>query len=265
MAYDKTLTKKDIDGLAFRTSLIQACFTFERGLGIGWTYVLSSCLKKIYKDDEEKLAEALEDNMAYMSTNLTAAAFLAGLIAAAEEDKTDRDIPNNLRLALFGPLAGIGDALLWFTVLPIVAGICSSFASQGNVLGPILFFVIYVGIFLARIPLARLGYSLGTKTIGHIKDLSNLVTRAAATLGITVIGGLIASFVSINVVASIPVSEGYEISLQTDFFDNILPNILPLGYTLLMFYLLKYKKINPVCLIMITFFLAIVCSFFGIL
>ena len=58
MAYDKTLTKKDIDGLAFRTSLIQACFTFERGLGIGWTYVLSSCLKKIYKDDEEKLAEA---------------------------------------------------------------------------------------------------------------------------------------------------------------------------------------------------------------
>ncbi len=42
-------------------------------------------------------------------------------------------------MALFGPIAGIGDAIFWFTLLPIMAGICSSFASQGNLLGPILF------------------------------------------------------------------------------------------------------------------------------
>lgn len=265
MEYKKILTSKDIDGLALRSALIQACFTYERGLGIGWTYVMAPCLKKIYKDDKKGLSTALKDNMSYMSTNLTFAAFLLGLIVAAEEDKGDRSVPNNLRLALFGPLAGIGDALLWFTVLPIVAGVCSSFASQGSVLGPILFFLIYVGIFFLRIPLARLGYSVGTKAIEHIRNLSGVVTKAATTLGITVIGGLIASYVSINVVASIPVSEGYDLAIQTEFFDKILPNILPLGYTFLMFYLLKYKKVNPVILILITFTLSIVCSFLGIL
>lgn len=53
--------------------------------------------------------------------------------------------------------------------------------------------------------------------------------------------------------------------LQEDFFDKIFPNILPLGYTFLMYYLLKNKRVSPVVLILTTFILGIILSFFGIL
>ena len=36
-----------------------------------------------------------------------------------------------------GPLGGIGDALFWFTLVPIVAGISSDFALKGSIAGPI--------------------------------------------------------------------------------------------------------------------------------
>lgn len=265
MASDKTLSKKDIKTLGLRTGLVQSCYNYERMMGIGWTHALLPSLEKIYKDDKEALSEAMNDNMEFINTNPTLSSFLAGLIISLEEKKEDRTLINSLRIALFGPLAGIGDALLWFTVLPIVAGICASFAEQGSFLGPILFFIIYIGIFLSRMWLAEWGYTIGTKAIDKIKDMSKMVTSAATTLGVTVIGGLIASYVHINVAASIPISEGHSISLQTDFFDKILPNILPLGYTFFMFYLLKKRHISPVVLILVTFVLAILCSFLGIL
>lgn len=45
----------------------------------------------------------------------------------------------------------------------------------------------------------------------------------------------------------------------------IFPNILSIGYVFTMYYFLKNKKVSPVVLILVTFGLAILCSFFGIL
>lgn len=55
-----------------------------------------------------------------------------GLLISMEEKGENRDTIKGLKVALFGPIAGIGDAIFWFTLLPIMAGICSSFASQGT-------------------------------------------------------------------------------------------------------------------------------------
>ncbi len=84
-------------------------------------------------------------------------------------------------------------------------------------------------------------------------------------MGCTVIGGLIASYVSINVQTEIVVNEAKTVALQADFFDMIFPNILSIGYVFLMYYFLKKKKVSPVVLILATFVLSIVLSFFGIL
>ncbi|MFP1484305.1 PTS system mannose/fructose/sorbose family transporter subunit IID [Escherichia coli] len=75
-------------------------------------------------------------------------------------------------MALFGPIAGIGDAIFWFTLLPIMAGICSSFASQGNLLGPILFFAVYLLIFFLRVGWTHVGYSVGVKAIDKVRENS---------------------------------------------------------------------------------------------
>lgn len=258
-------SKKEIRKLGIRSLFLQSCFNYERMQGAGWAYSMMPYLKKIHKDDKEGLAVALKDNMDFINTNPTVSPFLMGFLLSLEEKKEDRTLINSLKVALFGPLAGIGDALLWFTLLPIVAGVCASFAGQGSVLGPILFFVVYLGIFFSRIFLSSFGYNLGTKAIDKIKESSKALTKGATTLGVTVIGALIATYVNITVLTQIPINEEHSISLQADFFDKILPSILPLAYTLLMYYFLKKKKVNPTVLIIATFGLAIIGSLLGVL
>ena len=84
-----------------------------------------------------------------------------------------------------------------------------------------------------------------------------MIARSATILGITVIGGLIASYVHINVVTSFAIDSTHSVALQQDFFDKVFPNILPMAYTLLMYYFLRVKKAHPVLLIGVTF-----CSFY---
>jgi len=259
------LTKHDVKMLGVRSLFNQSAMNYERMQADGWTLAMIPALKKIYKDDEKGLANALKSNLQFINTNNYAAPLLMGLEASLEENGEKRSTIDGLRIALFGPLAGIGDAITWFTILPIVAGITASFAKQGSILGPLIFFLVYVAMFFARIPIARLGYTAGTKAISKIRENSAIVSHAASVLGCTVIGGLIATYVQITVKTKIPVSAGHTIALQSQFFDRIFPNILPLGYTFLLYWLLKKKNVSPVILILGTFILAILFSWMGVL
>ncbi|MDU8965306.1 MAG: PTS galactosamine transporter subunit IID [Clostridium sp.] len=261
----KVLTKKDITKLGLMSSFLQASFNYERMQAGGFTVAQLPFLKKIYKNDKKAISDAMSDNLEFINTHPNLVGFLMGLLISLEENNEDRSIIKGLRVALFGPLAGIGDAIFWFTLLPIVAGISASFAMEGSVLGPIIFFTVYLIVFILRIAWTHLGYNLGVKAIDKIKHNSKVIGKAATVLGVTVIGGLIASYVKINVLTNIVVNESKTVSLQTDFFDKIFPNILPLGYTLLMYFLIKNKKISPVVLIFSTFIMSILLSFVGIL
>ncbi|MDD3254122.1 MAG: PTS galactosamine transporter subunit IID [Lachnospiraceae bacterium] len=261
----KVLEKKDITKLAFTSLFLQAGFNYERMQSCGFLVSQLPCLKKIYKDDKEGLAASMQDNLEFINTHPNLVGFLMGLLISMEEAHSDRSTIKGLKVALFAPLAGIGDAIFWFTILPIVAGICASMAIEGSVVGPILFFAVYAAIFFMRIFWTHLGYNLGTKAVAQITSASAVIARAATVLGCTVIGGLIASYVNIQVATEIFVNEAKTVNIQADFFDKIFPNILSVGYVFLMYYFLKEKKTSPVVLILSTFILAIVCSFLGIL
>lgn len=261
----KVLNKKDITRLAINSLFLQASFNYERMQSGGFLVSQLPALKKIYKDDKKGLSESMQDNLEFINTHPNLVGFLMGLLISLEEAKESRTTIKGLKVALFAPLAGIGDAIFWFTILPIVAGISASMAMNGSVVGPILFFCVYLSIFLMRIFWTHLGYNLGTKAVSSIKDMSSVLGKAATVLGCTVIGGLIASYVKISVLTQIYVNEAKTVNIQTDFFDKIFPNILSFGYVFLMYYLLKKKKASPVILIVVTFVLAIVLSFFGIL
>lgn len=261
----RVLTKTDITKLGINSLFLQASFNYERMQAGGFLVSQLSALKKIYKDDKEGLSASMEDNLEFINTHPNLVGFLTGLLISMEEAKEDRATIKGLKVALFAPLAGIGDAIFWFTLLPIIAGISASMAMDGNIVGPILFFAVYLAVFIARIPLTHLGYNLGTKAVTTIKSASATIGKAATVLGCTVIGGLIASYVSIDVVSKIVVNSKNTVSLQKDFFDKIFPNILSFGYVFLLYYLLKNKKVSPVILIAFTFVLAIVLSFAGVL
>lgn len=259
------LSKHDITKLAFRTVFLQSSFNYERMQAGGWLYSMLPSLQKICGKDKKRLSQCMKDNLGFINTSPPLVGFLMGLIVSLEENNEDRSLINGIKVALFGPLAGIGDAIFWFTILPIVAGVCASFANQGSVLGPIIFFLIYCGIFALRIVWTHLGYDTGVKAIGNLQENSKSVSKAASVLGVTVIGALIASYVKITVLSKINIGGGHSISMQADFFDKILPNILPFGYTFLMYFLLKKKNINPTLLILLTFVGAIILSFLGVL
>ncbi|MFC4618767.1 PTS galactosamine transporter subunit IID [Camelliibacillus cellulosilyticus] len=261
----RVLTKRDMTKLGFRSAFLQASFNYERMQAGGWLYSMLPFLKKIHKNDKKALSESMKDNLEFINTSPPLVPFLMGLLLSLEDTREDRQTIKGLKVALFGPLAGIGDAIYWFTILPIVAGITASFAKNGSLLGPIIFFAVYLIIFFMRVFWAHTGYSLGVRAISKIKENSEIISKAATILGMTVIGGLIATYVKIDLVAKFTVSSGHAISLQKDFLDNIFPNLLPLGYTFLMFYLLKKKKISPVVLIVATFVLAIILSYLGVL
>ena len=265
MASNKVLTKKDITRLAFDSMFLQASFNYERMQAGGFLVAQLPALKKIYKDDKEGLSAAMKDNLEFINTHPNLVGFLMGLLISMEEAHADRNTIKGLKLALFAPIAGIGDAIFWFTILPIVAGISASMAIEGSVVGPIIFFATYVVIYILRFVWTHLGYNLGTKAVGTIVEGAERIGKAATILGCTVIGALIANYVSISVALEIPVNEAKTVLVQQDFFDKIFPNILSIGYVFLMYYFLKQKKVSPVVLIIATFVVAIVCSFFGIL
>lgn len=163
-----------------------------------------------------------------------------------------------------GPLAGLGDSLVWFTAIPILAGIGISFAMSGNVFGPIFFFLAFNLLgFAIRFGFLHMGYKLGVGILDKIGDIGDKITRAAGILGMTVIGGLIASYVTLNTTLTISSGDAV-VNLQADVFDSIMPNLLPMLYTLFIFYLIRSKKKSPTVLIAITIVLCVIGSFFGI-
>ncbi len=96
---------------------------------------------------------------------------------------------------------------------PILGALGASLALSGNILGPILFFVLWNAIRLAFMWYTQeFGYNVGTKIA---KDMSGgllgKITQGASILGMFIIGALVQRWVSISftpVVSSVAQSEG---------------------------------------------------------
>jgi PTS system galactosamine-specific IID component len=260
----RVLSKSDITNVALRSVLNQSGFNYERMQAIGFTAAMVPALKKIYKNDKKGLIKAATDDLEFINTHNVLVPFLMTLMLSLQENGEDPKVVKNIKNSLFGPMAGIGDAIFWFTVLPITAGICASFASEGSIIGPIIFFLVFLTAFLLRIPLAHIGYNMGTKAVNIISQNMEKISRAASILGVTVLGALIASYVRITVLTTVDIGGGNVVSLQQSFFDKIFPNLLPFAFTMLMLYFVK-KKVNPVVLITSTLILSVLLSFIGIL
>jgi PTS system galactosamine-specific IID component len=253
-----------VSNIAWLSLLNQAAFNMERMQNIGFTATMAPALRKIYKDQPEALAAALEDNMEFVNTHNVTQPFLTALMVSLYEKGESVETVRNIKVSLFGPLAGIGDALFWFTLMPIMAGISASLANNGSVLGPILYFLVFLAAFILRFPLAHWGYDIGTRAFALISANARRVNQAATILGVTILGGLIANYVALSTPLEVPIGDGNTIALQTEFFDKIIPNILPLAFTFGILALLR-KKVNPALLIILIIVAAVILSVVGVL
>lgn len=83
-------------------------------------------------------------------------------------------------------------------------------------------------------------------------------------MGLSVVGALIATSVKITTALNFKVGE-VALNLQTDILDKIMPSLLPVLLTLLVYKLLGNKKWTATKLILLIIVISLVCAFFGIL
>jgi PTS system mannose/fructose/sorbose family IID component len=211
-----------------------------------------------------------------------------GIVLSMEQQKADINSIRAVRVAAMGPLGGIGDALFWFTLVPITAGITANMAISGNLAGPIIYFLITFVVQMAlRYWLMYWSYDMGTKAIEVLTANAREFTHAASMLGVFVVGALTCNYGATKLGIVIPNGQTAEkvkqlviengnivekeveklkdvnIDIQA-MLDGILPALIPLGLTLMCYFLIKKKNWSPTKCIMLLLVIGIVGCVFGI-
>ena len=91
----------------------------------------------------------------------------------------------------------------------------------------------------------------------------NILTKAASIVGLIMVGGMTASMVSFESTFELSMKGESILNLQS-MLDQIFVGIVPLGLTMLCYYLLKKKNISITVLIIGVIILSILLSVLGI-
>ncbi|HTH56047.1 MAG TPA: PTS system mannose/fructose/sorbose family transporter subunit IID [Cyclobacteriaceae bacterium] len=239
-----SFSKSDIRSIFFRSLALEANFNFETCQNTGFAFSMIPIIRKIYKT-KEAVALALKRHLQFFNTSPYGATLILGIAAAMEEQNSraedfNADSINGVKLGLMGPLAGIFDSLFWGTLKVIAAGIGTSLALKGNIAGPLLFILIFnIPHLWFRYHLTFIGYHQGNKFLQKIASshVMDKLTSGAAIVGLMVVGAMPALLMNIKTPATIG-SSGSEIPLQ-GILDQIVPGLIPLALTFLVFFLLK--------------------------
>jgi len=179
-----------LNQMAWRSVFLQASFNYERMQAAGWLYSILPGLEKIHRNKDD-LAASMAHNLEFFNTHPFLVTFVMGIVLSLEQNKADIATIRAVRVAAMGPLGGIGDALFWFTLVPITAGITSNMALTGNIAAPFLFLIIFnAAQFAVRYFLMHWSYRFGTDAIGILTANAKQFTRAASILGVFVVGAL---------------------------------------------------------------------------
>lgn len=298
-----TLSKSDHLAVAIRSTFLQGSWNYERMQNGGWCFAMIPAIKKLYPNKEDQIA-ALKRHLEFFNTHPYVASPVLGVTLALEEEKAngapvDDVAIQGVKIGMMGPLAGVGDPVFWYTVRPILGALGASLAMSGNILGPILFFVLWNVIRWCFMWYTQeFGYRTGSAITDDLSGgLLQKVTKGASILGMFVLGSLIERWVSINwtpVVSTVQLSEGAYIewdqlpgggegikmafqqylsgmSLEPttvttlqDNLDSLIPGFSAVLLTLLCMWLLK-KNISPIVIILGLFVVGILFHVIGLM
>lgn len=260
------VTKRDLRRTAARYNFM-ACniFNYESQTGAAIAWAMAPVLRKIYKKDEE-YKEALNNHFNYFNSTTVMGSIILGATLAIEEKDgiAAKETVHSLKTSLMGPFAGVGDTLVWVLWPTIIGSISGYMALQGNPLGAIVWLLCNIAFWFVKSKMFQVGYVSGTKLVTNLGKKLSAFTEAASIMGLSVVGALIATSVKVTTALQFKVGE-VQLNLQTDVLDKIMPALLPVLLTMLVYKLLGNKKWTPTKLILLIIVLALVCSFFGIL
>ena len=236
----------------------QACYNYERMMGIGFLHAMTPAFRKLYKDNKDLRIEAMQRHTSFFNCEPCLGSSIVGLVLAMEEQKAlgaelDNDAITSIKTGLMGPLSGIGDTLIQGVILPLLIAFAVDFAKGGNWVIPLVFSLVMAIIVFG---ISRFGFLLGYRkgSDAILSMLENGVIKrlisAASIMGCMVLGALVVNFVTMKCGISIPQAEG-SFSMQEQLFDAILPSMLPMLLTLGCYKLLKAGKSSVLVMLVI--------------
>lgn len=269
----KKLTKKDISKTFWIYQLgCELSNSYERLQSLIFCASMIPAIKRLYADNEEEQKEALKRHLAFFNTEGTIGASIQGISLAMEEERANgADIGDSaitsIKTGLMGPLAGIGDSIVWAAIMPLIISIFIPIAKNGSIMGGVGPLVIYTVLTMyISWGLINKSYTLGRNSImallkdGKIKQ----VIYGANVLGMMMMGALSASYVNISSPMKFYVSGGATIVVQ-DILDQVMKGVLPLAAVFLIYFYMVKKGPRYGVIIGTIVLVSIICSFLGLL
>lgn len=237
----KELTQKDVK---------KACHTWWLSSHLTYNYqrlqagamaaMMGPILDKLYEGDKEEISSGLKRHMLYFNTEPRFGAVIPGMVVALEEGKAnaedgadETDIITELKTALMGPLAGIGDTISQGLVKQLLLSVSLGIAVEGNIAGALLWAIGFTAFdyVVTRVMFMK-GYQLGIDSVDKVLDQNviNKLTTFLGIVGLSSLGVMICKFVPIQAITEFQVTSG-TVNVN-DLLDKICPCLLPLLFTL---------------------------------
>lgn len=260
------LTKKDLRRCLNRYIFTrQSPFNYETMQSGGWVYSIHPAMEKIYDGDADLLAEKYKDHFKFYNTHPWMGNIILGACIAIESTK-DPDATKQaveMRTALMGPLAGIGDAIIWIMFMTILGAIAAYMALEGSIVGWVIAEVIQLVIWFAFYKLFFVAYEQGVTFVTTRSAQLQHITEAASVLGLSVVGALVAS--TVNVKFGITMSYGEVVQPVNDLLDSIIPHFGNVVTVALIYWGLGRKSMTSGKMIVLVLVAAILLSAIGVL
>lgn len=250
---------------------VEVSNSFERLQALAFCNALSKSLKKLYKDDEKGYNEALKRHLQFYNSEGTIGSIIHGVTLSMEEEKAKGtaikgEVITGFKTGLMGPIAGIGDTLIWGTLKPIILALACSLALSGNLVGAIIPFLFPLAIVLIGYSMMKSGYLLGRESVMRLmkSGLINKIIKSASILGLFMMGALSSTYIKVKTPLEFQIFDSEPIVIQ-NILDQILVGMLPLCTVFGIYFYFKYKGQNYNKLIIWLVIISLVTSFLGIL
>ena len=198
----KLIRKCYINWMCFNLSLYQP----ETMQAPALVKMFGDIREDLYPGDKQKQQELMARHLPFFNTEPFIGCLIPGITLGMEAEKArGEDIPEDLitsiKSALMGPFAGIGDALLPGTFIPILLAIACGLSADGQITGAIFYIVAFLAV---MVPLTwflfNRGVAFGAKAAELIlgNDLKDDIISALNIVGLMVVGCIACAYANIN-------------------------------------------------------------------
>ncbi|MCI8725067.1 MAG: PTS system mannose/fructose/sorbose family transporter subunit IID [Hungatella sp.] len=240
------LTDREWRAIFLRSLTMEVSWNYERQQNMGYCFSMLPAIRKLYEKKEDQI-QAAKRHMEYFNTTPYVSTAVLGISAAMEEENAknreyDPSSINHVKTALMGPLAGIGDTMLWGTLRVVATGIGVSLALKGSLLGAVLFWLIFnIPAYSIRYLCLKRGYTLKTDFLDNIwrSGVMPKVSSATTVISLMVMGAMV--FYMVSVPLAVSWGDGSSLVQLQGVLDEMVPGFLPLAVTLGIYGLLRRK------------------------